>query len=295
GPGYLVFVCRQSAGELVEGLRGLEGARFPIFTVPVGCPYAVGLEELLAARALGLKPILACSQVDEGCREAGRIYAETVARDYERLAGERLEVLAVGEAAELLRGGDPGTRPLEGLEELWPPKLRHLAVGEAARLTRGRRGRVELATYFAGYVHVDRERCTLCGACAANCPTSALTLERGGAERLMFVNASCIACGYCAEVCPYNAIRVERAIEPSEYLLRKPRAESEMARCISCGKPVAPLRMLRGVAEELRRQGFGEEYVKAVYLCGECKTRYALGLLDLSTLRNPYEEGPAGG
>ncbi|MET1127767.1 MAG: hypothetical protein ABWW70_00400, partial [Thermoproteota archaeon] len=32
GPGYLVFVCRQSAGELVERLRGLEGARFPIFT-----------------------------------------------------------------------------------------------------------------------------------------------------------------------------------------------------------------------------------------------------------------------
>jgi ferredoxin len=119
-------------------------------------------------------------------------------------------------------------------------------------------------------------------------------VERGDAERLLFVNASCIACGYCAEVCPYGAIRVARAIEPGEYLLKKPKAESEMARCISCGRPVAPLRLLRSAAEKLRRQGFGEEYVKAVYLCSDCKTKHALGLLDLSTLRNPYEEGPAG-
>jgi ferredoxin len=49
---------------------------------------------------------------------------------------------------------------------------------------------------------VDRQRCTLCGACVEVCPAHAITLDRSVAINLH----ACTGCGTCVERCPAQAI-----------------------------------------------------------------------------------------
>ena len=52
---------------------------------------------------------------------------------------------------------------------------------------------------------VDRERCTLCMACASVCPGKAL--QAGGEKpELQFIEDNCVQCGLCARSCPENAV-----------------------------------------------------------------------------------------
>lgn len=53
------------------------------------------------------------------------------------------------------------------------------------------------------YAHVDRKRCTGCGACVEVCPVHAVRLVDGVAE---IDAARCTACEACADVCPQRAI-----------------------------------------------------------------------------------------
>lgn len=55
-----------------------------------------------------------------------------------------------------------------------------------------------------GFLHVDKARCTRCGACAAVCPGSLIVMgENGPEERGM---RSCLACGHCVAACPVEAL-----------------------------------------------------------------------------------------
>lgn len=55
----------------------------------------------------------------------------------------------------------------------------------------------------------DMEQCKLCGNCARNCPSDAITVdrERREWERDLF---SCIYCGDCVEACPKKALHILR-------------------------------------------------------------------------------------
>ncbi len=46
------------------------------------------------------------------------------------------------------------------------------------------------------------EECISCGACAAQCPVSAIS---EGAERYQIDADACIECGACADTCPVGA------------------------------------------------------------------------------------------
>lgn len=48
--------------------------------------------------------------------------------------------------------------------------------------------------------------CIGCGICVNNCPTHALTLEKGKAQ---VDEEKCIGCGYCTSVCPKFALRLD--------------------------------------------------------------------------------------
>ena len=65
---------------------------------------------------------------------------------------------------------------------------------------------------------IDREKCIGCGACAAQCPFGALSLDAEGKAQ---ANEACTACGSCTEACP--ALKIEAAekksagIDPAEW------------------------------------------------------------------------------
>lgn len=46
------------------------------------------------------------------------------------------------------------------------------------------------------------DECIMCGACAAECPVSAIT---EGDDKYVIDADTCISCGNCASVCPVGA------------------------------------------------------------------------------------------
>jgi Pyruvate/2-oxoacid:ferredoxin oxidoreductase delta subunit len=57
---------------------------------------------------------------------------------------------------------------------------------------------------------VERETCTLCGACVKRCPFDAWALEGRGKDRVLRLTAEeCRGCGVCATGCPESAIAME--------------------------------------------------------------------------------------
>jgi len=104
-----------------------------------------------------------------------------------------------------------------------------------------------------GLLACNDERCTLCGACAAVCPTRALRLVEGvDATVLHHDPAACVACAKCVPACPEHALAVTRGIDaarlaagPAELV----RAEREA--CARCGADLPPRPMRRRLRELL--------------------------------------------
>jgi ferredoxin len=53
----------------------------------------------------------------------------------------------------------------------------------------------------------DEEKCTMCGACTAICPTGALFMERPSME-VNFDSDKCLVCQLCLKICPVRAMEV---------------------------------------------------------------------------------------
>ena len=56
-----------------------------------------------------------------------------------------------------------------------------------------------------GAISVDKQKCTMCLACAGACPESAL-MDGGDVAQLKFLERNCVQCGLCEKTCPENAI-----------------------------------------------------------------------------------------
>ncbi len=54
----------------------------------------------------------------------------------------------------------------------------------------------------------NEQRCTMCGACTAICPTGALHLQRPDME-VVFDGDSCVVCQLCVKACPVRAMEVK--------------------------------------------------------------------------------------
>ena len=54
--------------------------------------------------------------------------------------------------------------------------------------------------------NVDKEKCTGCETCVAECPSEAISMVDEKAE---VDNEACIDCGVCVDACPEEAISLE--------------------------------------------------------------------------------------
>ena len=127
-------------------------------------------------------------------------------------------------------------------------------------------------------VKVDQTKCTLCLSCAGGCSVNALYPNKSD-NSLRFKPYLCADCGYCKEVCPEDCITIiegEIQLNPS-FFEEKILAKDELFRCIECGKPFAPSKSIKKVAE-LFISIFGEDdpRVKTLYCCPDCKPKVML-------------------
>jgi len=57
---------------------------------------------------------------------------------------------------------------------------------------------------------IDKQKCTGCGVCAKNCPTSAIT---GEIKKPHIIDTSlCIKCGNCYDVCRFDAVKIAKGV-----------------------------------------------------------------------------------
>jgi ferredoxin len=276
--GFAVFAPRSAMHLLLERFTERKPSS-PVLFFPVSCPYVVGLEELLALHALGLEPVI----VEAGwepevkrCKESAKPYKDMVESDYIKIAASRL-VYGLDETIEKIVSGSPKPLRVEKPEELLPRGLRPLALA----VIKSKGIAADLATGFSGVLKVDTEKCTLCGACAYECPAGALRVkETKELSALLFLHDRCIACGYCEEVCPEDALTVSRAVNAQLVSAWAPLAVKEILRCIVCGKPIGSASMIEKVIEKLILKGFKPETMPTLLMCEECKQKYALGMID---------------
>ncbi len=130
---------------------------------------------------------------------------------------------------------------------------------------------------YSALVEVDAGSCTLCGACARQCPEGALRLEDQGVEyALVFDPLPCVGCGACEAACPEGALRLVRGRRARAGAVRL--ASSPVQACRSCGRPVAPVKLVERVKARLSRAGVGA-WSWALELCPSCKARAAASSL----------------
>lgn len=111
-----------------------------------------------------------------------------------------------------------------------------------------------LAGASFGEVCVDRQRCTLCFACANVCPTGALTSHDAGAPRLLFAEDACVQCGLCVAACPEKVVSLHPRFRPQRSARGETRTlnEDQLLACTNCGTPFIGARLLASSLERIK-------------------------------------------
>jgi ferredoxin len=143
------------------------------------------------------------------------------------------------------------------------------ASASALRALGASGGLVAMAGSPFGTVGFEHDGCTMCGLCAAACPTRALRFDQGPVAATLEIDPiACVGCGHCADVCPEHVLTVEPAFRLEELSRGSTRLKaSPLARCKRCGDPIAPVAML----DRLRLQ-LDEAVLDTVEgLCQRCR------------------------
>ncbi len=124
-----------------------------------------------------------------------------------------------------------------------------------------------------GAIHVDKQKCTMCMACAGACPESAL-MDGGDVPQLKFLERNCVQCGLCEKTCPERAI----SLFPRLLLSENRKAEvvlndAEPFECISCGKALGTRQMIDNMLGKLAGHSMfqGEGKLKRLQMCADCR------------------------
>jgi predicted molibdopterin-dependent oxidoreductase YjgC len=140
------------------------------------------------------------------------------------------------------------------------PYIRKLAAEHGVTNTTFKRNEVETV-------------CILCGLCVRVCAvkgSDAIGTARRGIRREIAAPfgmppPDCIGCTSCAHICPTDAIPWEdvngvRKIWEQEF---------EMVKCVSCGRPIMPIKQLEF---EAQRAGISPDYMTTCPACSQTKT-----------------------
>lgn len=248
------------------------------FPVRVPCAAMITAPWLLAPLLLGAGAVAISPCSASGCPLGLDPIVEETARYADALLGE------LG-AAGRLRSGPDGPVP-----EPWArvPLSDPFGTARAASLLTGLAAAagaplpaIEHPRSPVGVVTVDQAACTLCGMCAATCPTGALTFDASDLiAELGFDARSCTGCRQCVPRCPEvaaGAIAVDRRIDSGALAAgRRTLYSSGSAHCTSCGGPIASTRLLDRLQARLGPEHAGV-YAAIATRCTSCRRQPAAG------------------
>jgi len=127
-----------------------------------------------------------------------------------------------------------------------------------------------------GAVVVDTAGCTLCLACVAACPTSALG-DNPDKPQLGFTESLCVQCGLCKATCPEKVISLVPQVDFAAWRDgRRVVKEEEPACCPSCGKLFGTRSSLERVRARLAEKhwmfrGENAKRLDLLMLCEDCR------------------------
>ncbi len=250
---------RATIARLARRARGLPARVIPVELHHVA---STGLDVWLAALAHGASQVAVLATGSEAPQyrealEAQMKIADTIAqalgyqgRHFRVFDGADLQALdaalwswpaalAVRVAATFALTGDKRTTAALAIEHLAqhaPVPQREIALPSGAPY---------------GTIAVDAATCTMCLACVGSCPEGAI-LDNVETPQLRFIEAKCVQCGICAKTCPENAIALSPRLNLAPEA-KQPRVVNEAAifKCIGCGKPLGPEKMVANMLGKL--------------------------------------------
>ncbi len=271
-------------GTPVIEMLARHGDGLPARVIPMEIEGQTGLDAHATALAFGAAGLLLlCGErnrdrQDAMAREVALMEAITVPLG---LGAGRTQMLVADDPFVLgaaLAALPPGPEPLR--------PAAYLPTGDKLALTRQALDALHLAAPQPvpavplpqgapiGRIHVDTAGCTLCLACVAVCPTSAL---RDHAERPMvkFIEDLCVQCGLCRSTCPESVVTLEPraafgAARRAELVLN----EEEPAICIRCAKPFGTKASIEKVAAQLTGKHWmfkDPAIADRIRMCGDCR------------------------
>jgi ferredoxin len=267
---------RDALSALVAKGAGLPAHVLPLETWHVG---AIGLDVMLGAVAYGAAGVALLSQGSEAPQ-----YREATQREMSAgqailsalgFRGRHFAWVAEG-AASLSQWASAETVSRAATFHLGNDKRATIEFAVEHLLSVARVQPQEVALppgAMFGRVDVDKQKCTLCLACAGACPASAL-MDGADLPRLNFLERNCVQCGLCETTCPENAI----SLTPRLLLtpLRKQARvlnESEPFGCVSCGKALGTKLMIDNMLGKLAGHSMfqGEGALNRLKMCADCR------------------------
>ena len=127
-----------------------------------------------------------------------------------------------------------------------------------------------------GRVEFNADACTLCLACASQCPTGALR-DNPDRPQLLFDEDACVQCGICVETCPESALKLEPRYALTDAA-RHPVTlkEEEPFECVSCGKPFGTKSAIDRILQQLGGQHWmfqDDARSRMIQMCADCRVQ----------------------